>query len=123
MLGIKSMSEEDMVFNFTKELNPYHRGELMKAKTPNLATAMSFVDSLMNLNFSGTGKYLRNDKPLRPKRRSRSLQKGGQERQRHIERVYEEMKSKSTSLNASFFICEVPHRVKECPKRERLECS
>lgn len=53
MLDIRNMSEEDKVFNFIKGLNSYGQGELVKAQPKDLAAAMTFADSLMDLNLGG----------------------------------------------------------------------
>lgn len=53
IFDIQNMSKDDKVFKYTKGLNSYGQGELLKAQPKDLATVIAFVDSLMDLNLGG----------------------------------------------------------------------
>ena len=128
MLDIKNMSEEDKLFNFMSGLQPWAQMELKRQVVRDLPTAMSAADALVDYKFS---------KPSGDEEKRKSKDKG-KDKQKKVGKKKDKQQKKtwgnknkgesSTSqtskeqpkLNAGCFICNGPHRARDCLKREKL---
>jgi hypothetical protein len=123
MLDISNMSEDDKLFNFMSGLKPWAQVELSRQGVKDLQGAMAAADSLVDYNFSPASSSNSNDPEV-----GKSVKEGTSRSERWFDAMKKEGNSKQSS-NLSYnkdrkvggcFICEGPHRAKDCPKREKL---
>lgn len=123
MLDISNMSEDDKLFNFMSGLKPWAQVELSRQGVKDLQGAMTAADSLVDFNFSPTSSSNSNDPEV-----GKSVKEGTSRSGKWFDAMKSGGNSKQSS-NLSInkdrkaggcFICEGPHRAKDCPKRERL---
>lgn len=127
MLDIKNMSEEDKMFNFLDGLDNWPRAELQRAKPKDLASAIAIADSLVDFRpdraptdpSKEKGKAKATSFQKKPKKDTskKKYTSGGD--------AGKQKKSYSSEANtnksyAGCFICQGPHRARDCPKKEKL---
>lgn len=132
MLDIRNMSEEDKLFNFMSGLQPWAQAELRRQGVRDLPTAMTAADCLVDFKMVGSttqdkkkSKEGKRDKgqsfKFKDKRKDKNQKKdkgGG------FVKAKADYNNKGSSSgikpNSGCFICNGPHRVRDCPKREKL---
>lgn len=118
MLDIHNMSEEDKLFNFISGLQPWAQVELNRLGVKELASAIATADSLVDYG-----------PPLDNETRARSEDRGSKAGK--LQFSVTGQKSSGTQLGSKgmepekmakqgCFICDGPHRARECPKRQQL---
>ncbi|RVX03852.1 Transposon Tf2-2 polyprotein [Vitis vinifera] len=100
MLDIKNMSEEDKLFNFMSGLQGWAQTELRRQGVRDLPAAMAAADCLVDYKMGGA---------IPPHR-----DPGGKPVEKTTKVVQQ------TTRMMGCFICNGPHRAKDCPKREKL---
>ncbi|KAK9148304.1 hypothetical protein Scep_007061 [Stephania cephalantha] len=124
LLDIKNMSEEDKLFNFTTGLQTWAQAELRRQGVKDLPGAIAAADSLVDFKTSsspseGKGKEKKpfkthqkkgEKKPFSPKPRQRLSKPAPKS----------DPRPSSSSSGKGCFICNGPHRARDCPKKEKL---
>ncbi|KAJ4723357.1 hypothetical protein OWV82_006740 [Melia azedarach] len=114
MLDIKNMSDEDKLFNFVSGLQPWAQTELRRQAVRDLPSAMAAAEGLVDLRFERTS-------PIETKRTFVDKRKTGTSNQKNGTFEGESSKTKPVEKKSfGCFICNGPHRARECPKREQL---
>ena len=128
MLDIKNMSEEDKLFNSKFGLQPLAKLELKRQTVRDLPAAMSATNALVDYKFN---KPSGDDEKRKSKDKGKDKQKKDGKKNKDKQKKIWNNKSKGESstsqqskeqlkLNAGCFICNGPHRAKDCPKCEKL---
>ncbi|KAJ4716602.1 hypothetical protein OWV82_011594 [Melia azedarach] len=114
MLDIKNMSDEDKLFNFVSGLQPWAQTELRRQAVRDLPSAMAAAEGLVDLRFERIS-------PIETKRTFADKRKTGTSNQKNGTFEGESSKTKPVEKKSfGCFICNGPHRARECPKREQL---
>lgn len=122
MLDIKNMSEENKLFNFMSGLR-WAQIELRRQGVKDLPSAMDAADSLVSYKLgksseSDASKPKSKDKNKKREERSSNKEKDGGKAKPKADG--QESKGKT---NSGSFICNGPHRAKNCPSKAReAEC-
>lgn len=122
MLDVKDMSEADKLFNFMSGLQGWACLELRRQGVLDLPSAMAAAESLMDFRqpkpsaeevrkpkFKGKGKRSASEEG--PENRAREARDYGKEK---VSMGEKPPRSKGC------FICDGPHRARDCPKKEKL---
>ncbi|KAG6520607.1 hypothetical protein ZIOFF_017666 [Zingiber officinale] len=122
MLDISNMSEEDKLYNFLYGLQPWAQIELRRQNVRDLPGAFIAADALANfhsnkesLETSSPPKVMKNRKAKEVERKkdaASSRRNGGKDHS--VAQGNNNLKSQGC------FLCNGPHLVQECPKREKL---
>ncbi|RVW60334.1 Transposon Tf2-2 polyprotein [Vitis vinifera] len=104
ILDIKNMSEEDKLFNFMSGLQGWAQTELRRQGIRDLPTAMAAADCLVDYKMGGAISTTQRPNPA----------VGGKPVEETTKFVQQ------TTRMAGCFICNGPHRARDCPKREKL---
>ncbi|XP_059668777.1 uncharacterized protein LOC132313854 [Cornus florida] len=128
MLDFRNMSEEDKLFNFMSGLQPWAQAELRRQGVRDLPTTMTAADCLVDFKMTGSttqdkkkSKEGKKDKgqSFRFKDKNQKKDKGGGFVKAKAD-YNNKGSSSGTKPNYGCFICNGPHRVRDCPKREKL---
>ncbi|XP_059664093.1 uncharacterized protein LOC132309845 [Cornus florida] len=132
MVDIRNMSEEDKLFNFMSGLQPWAQAELRRQGVRDLPTAMTAADCLVDFKMTGSttqdkkkSKEGKKDKGQsfrfkdKKKDKNQKKDKGGGFVKAKAD-YNNKGSSSGTKPNYGCFICNGPHRVRDCPKREKL---
>ena len=119
LLDIRDMAEADKLFNFVSGLKPWAQAELRRQNVKDLTAAIVAADSLVDFNFaagtSDKGKQTQGTREKVQKFKSKGKKKVQDE---------DQGKAKVGGGNAKkllkCYICDGPHMMKDCPKREKL---
>ena len=112
MLDVKNMSEDDKLFNFFSGLQPWAQAELRRQNVRELPTAIAVADSLVDYKFepsSGEKKKDGDGKKKGKKKNGESSKQGSSDA----------TQSRGSS-KLGCFLCDGDHRMRNCPKRNRL---
>ncbi|XP_059625412.1 uncharacterized protein LOC132268599 [Cornus florida] len=132
MLDIRNMSEEDKLFNFMSGLQPWAQAELRRQGVRDLPTTMTAADCLVDFKMTGSttqdkkkSKEGKKDKGqsfrFKDKKKDKNQKKDKGSGFVKAKADYNNKGSSSgTKPNYGCFICNGPHRVRDCPKREKL---
>ena len=129
MLDIKNMSEEDKLFNFMSRLQGWAQMELMRQRIRDLLTAMVAADYLVDYKMGGAISTMQRPKSeggKKAKAEGKTSKKSGWKKQNKKPVVGGKPVEKTTKFvqqtteMAGCFICNGPHRAKDCLKREKL---
>jgi len=123
MLDISNMSEEDKLFNFMSGLKPWAQVELQRQGVKDIQGAIAAADSLVDYNFSPTSGSNSRDQEV-----GKSVKEGTSKSGKWFDAVKKEGNNKQGSnlsnnkdrKVAGCFICDGPHRAKDCPKRGKI---
>lgn len=123
MLDISNMSEDDKLFNFMSGLKPWAQVELRRQGVKDLQGAMAAADSLVDYNFIPSSSSNSNDPEV-----GRSVKEGTSRSGKWFDAVKRDGNSRQSSNLSSkkdgkpggCYFCHGPHRVADCPQRERL---
>ena len=126
ILDIKDMSEYDKLFNFMSGLQGWAQTELRRQGVQDLPSAMAAADCLLDYKVNpsptptqkGKGPKLESNRKSE-KKTSKSGGKGGKKPERQA-KVGEKGASSTTKPLGGCFICDGPHRARDCPKKEKL---
>lgn len=118
MLDIKNMSEEDKLFNFMSGLQTWAQAELRRQNVRDLPTAIAAADGLVDFRPSSgpTEEGRTNDGKRKDKA---GTSKEGAKNKAVVTAKPSEGEQPSRPFTGCF-LCSGPHRVKDCPKREKL---
>lgn len=119
MLDITDMSKEDQLFNFLSGLEPWAQTELQRQGVKDLPTAIARAEALVDYRDDPADKGksrlwkpdVRRDFPREPA--------GVKARDTKAREASVETKQEG-STRPGCFICDGPHRARECPKRGNL---
>ncbi|KAG6506195.1 hypothetical protein ZIOFF_031513 [Zingiber officinale] len=131
MQDIQNMTEEDKLYNFLYCLQPWAQVELRRQNVKDLPSAIVAADALVdlrmskeNLNTSSSSKsnFVRKDKKGDWKKEGKKDVKKKDSGNNHGKGKMEHSatQGKDNSKNQGCFLCNGPHFVKNCPKREKL---
>ena len=124
MLDIKNMSEEDKLFNFLSGLQPWAQAELRRQNVRDLPTAIAAADSLIDYKLGSSssnldkkkakddgkkGKFGKDGKKDKGKKKDGEHKPKGGAESSHGKKAY-----------SGCFLCDGPHRARDCPRREKL---
>lgn len=123
MLDIKNMSEEDKLFNFMSGLQQWAQTELRRQGVKDLPTAIAAADSLVDYKYSGPNAADGKKKQMGKKEKGGS--KDGKKDKKFKKGADKPSKPKSDgqskdNKSKGCFICGGPHRMRECPKKEKV---
>lgn len=125
MLDVRDMSEEDKLFNFLAGLQPWAQAELRRQGVKDLPSAIAAADRLVDFKAigasdavpkrydakdKGKSKFVKSDKFRKKKNK-----KDGESITKEIKETYVFDKTKR-----GCFICNGDHRMRDCPKKEKL---
>ena len=127
ILDIKDMSEVDKLFNFMFGLQRWAQTELRRQGVQDLPSAMAAADCLSDYRVTssstptqkGKGHNKESNRKLDGKT-SKSGGKGWKNPQDMQAKVGEKGTSSQTTRLSGCFICDGPHRARDCPKKEKL---
>ncbi|CAL9000421.1 unnamed protein product [Prunus brigantina] len=117
MLDVSNMFEEDKLFNFLTNLQPWAQTELRRQDVRSLNSAIAAAERLMDYRAAVTssGKKEQGGK--------RHLDTKGADKGKEAKVVQDGAKSGESKDKKTFsgcFLCQGPHRVKDCPKKQNL---
>ncbi|XP_059437724.1 uncharacterized protein LOC132170646 [Corylus avellana] len=120
MLDIKDMSEADKLYNFTSGLQVWAQLELRRQGVRDLPSAMAAADALVDFRQSKED----GEKP-KPKSKDKGKKKVGNEKPKFKGKTDKGKgrvvdKPQPNKNNLGCFICNGPHRARDCPKKEKL---
>jgi hypothetical protein len=122
MLDIKDMSEADKIYNFMSGLQMWAQLELRRQGVRDLPSAMAAADALVDYRQNKEN----GEKQQKPKSKDKGKRKEGEEKKPKF-KGKADFKGKAkaadkqpTKTNLGCFICNGPHRARECPKKEKL---
>jgi hypothetical protein len=121
ILDIKDMSKADKLYNFMYGLQVWAQLEVRRQGVCDLPTAMTTADALMDFRQSREDGEQRKPKP---KDKSKKKEWDGKKSQPKS-KPNNKGKSNATEKqpyrsNIGCFICNEPHKAKDCPKKEKL---
>lgn len=114
MLGVDNMVEEDKLFNFMNGLSSWVQAELRQQDVQDLNGAIAAAEKLMDY---------RNSVATSGKKDKMPKTTGGSRNNRKESDAVQKGKEKDRDGKAKFggcFICQGPHQMRDCPKREIL---
>ena len=124
MLDIRNMTEEDKLFNFMSGLQSWAQMELRRQGVRDLPSAVAAADGLVDFRMNKPSGNEKGKSKGQDKGRSKDgnqfkgkKKKDGEKGQTSGEGKPQGKKDPRTS---GCFICNGPHRARECPKREKL---
>ena len=127
ILDIKDMSEVDKLFNFMSGLQGWAQTELRRQGVQDLPSAMAATDCLSDYLVTSsptpTQKGKGHSKESNRKsdgKLSKSGGKGWKKPHDAQAKVGERATSSQTTRPSGCFICDGPHRARDCPKNEKL---
>ena len=129
MLDIKNMSEEDKLFNFMSGLQGWAQMELRRQGVRDLPATMAAVDCLVHYKMGcaiSTTQRPKSDGGKKAKAEGKTSKKSGWKKQNKKPATEGKAVEKTTKFvqqtiqMARCFICNGPHRARDCPKREKL---
>ena len=126
MLDIKNMFEEDKLFNFVSGLQAWAQTELRRQGVKDMPAAMAASDCLVDYKLLGTtvaGQKPKMDGSRKQKvtgKPSPDQTKGKKEGNAANLRAGESQNGQQTSKPIGCFICQGPHRARDCPRRENV---
>ena len=128
MLDVTDMSETDKLYTFLKGLQPWAQLELRRQGVRDLPSALAAADALLDLRIARAEEGSKKTQHMDKDKKSKSFLAGksgkGKEKQltridKGKARVVEAANGrKDPRTHQGCFICNGPHRAKECPKRE-----
>ncbi|KAL0354280.1 UNVERIFIED_CONTAM: hypothetical protein Sangu_1009300 [Sesamum angustifolium] len=134
MLDIRDMSEKDKLFTFMKGLKPWARLQLQRQRVIDLGAAMATAERLIDLNPTNqrdrqtTASPMQN-KPGRPRSFRSNSNKGGGDRKPQAQSSSQgsssrnkpqEHKQGAPQKSSGCFLCDGPHRYRDCLKKQLL---
>ncbi|KAL0294274.1 UNVERIFIED_CONTAM: hypothetical protein Sangu_3222100 [Sesamum angustifolium] len=135
MLDIRDMSEKDKLFTFMEEgLKPWARLELQRQRVTDLGSAMAAAERLTDFNPENRKDRQTTPSPSQSKSggarsfRSNS-NRGGGDRKPHAQSSSQgsfsrnkpqENKQGAPQKSSGCFLCDGPHRYRDCPKKQLL---
>ncbi|KAK9113309.1 hypothetical protein Syun_020106 [Stephania yunnanensis] len=123
LLDIKNMSEEDKLFNFTTGLQTWAQAELRRQGVKDLPGAIVAADSLVDFKTSsspseGKGKEKKPFKTHQKKGEKKPFSPKPVASSKPVPKS--DSRPSSSSSGKGCFICNGPHRARDCPKKEKL---
>ncbi|CAL5371561.1 unnamed protein product [Camellia sinensis] len=122
MLDIKNMSEEDKLFNFMSGLQNWAQLELRRLGVKDLPSAMAAADGLLDYKLSKEPTTETSKSKKKGKEKTGEKKSGfrkGKEGSKYKHKG-DSSQTNGGKSNKGCFICDGPHRAKDCPKREKL---
>lgn len=123
MLDIKNMSEEDRLFNFISGLQPWAQTELRRQGVCDLTGAMAAADCLVDYKLDGNARTSKASRFEKDKGKGKGKQQEEDKGEKDSEKSQPNssvQSSKGSNFKSGCFICEGPHRARDCPTKERL---
>ena len=127
ILDIKDMSEVDKLLNFMSELQGWAQTELRRQGVQYLPSAMATADCLSDYRVTSsstpTQKGKGHNKESNRKSYAKTSKSGGKGwKKPHDTQVKVEEKGtfSQTTRPSGCFICDGPHRARDCPKKKKL---
>ena len=125
MLDISNMSEEDKLFNFMFGLQPWAQAELRRQGVKDVQGAMAAADSLIDFKYASSASTNQKKAPDAGKGKQKE---GTSKNWKKFDGAKKDDGNKASSSRPytkdkktnGCFICDGPHRARECPKRERI---
>ena len=123
MLQISDLGEKESFFSFMDGLKPWAKQELQRRGVQDLTKAMTIAESLIELGIKKSDKF----ESFKPKGKGNG---GGDKDQKFKNnneklstgkpRFYKPWDKKKEKELVKCFLCDGPHRMRDCPKRTKL---
>ncbi|KAH7845877.1 hypothetical protein Vadar_006951 [Vaccinium darrowii] len=124
MLNIKNMSEEDKLFNFMSGLQNWAQLELRRLGVKDLSSAIAAADGLADFKLTNKSNSSESsNSKSKDKNKKKDEKKAGSKKWDKGQKgksVEEDKRQDKGNFSKGCFICQGPHRAKDCPKREKL---
>ena len=128
MLDIKNMSEEDKLFNFMSGLQGWAQTEFRRQGVRDLPVAMAAANCLVDYKMGGaisTTQRPGSERGKKAKNEGKTMESGWKKQNKKPaaggKPVAKTTKVvQQTTRMTGCFICNSPHRAKDCPKRKKL---
>lgn len=124
MLDIKNMSEEDKLFNFMSGLQNWAQLELRRLGVKDLQSAMAAADGLADFKLTNKSNFSEpSSSKSKDKNKKKDEKKAGSkkwDKGQKSKSVDDDKRQDKGNFSKGCFICQGPHRAKDCPKREKL---
>ena len=119
MLDVKNMSEDDKLFNFMSGLQGWAQAELRRQNVKDLTAAVAAAEALVDY------KAERTESADAEKSKSKGSKNGKKKNGNGDDGKDKQFNGNSepgkpSTANSGCFICQGPHRARECPKKEKL---
>jgi hypothetical protein len=125
ILDIENMSEDNRLFNFISGLQTWAQAKLRRQNVKDLSSAIA-ADSLVDFKSITREGYTSTSFKSKGRNKEERTEKkfgGGASKAAATDKgkaKFMSAQGKSTKPNFTYFICDGPHFVRECPKREKL---
>ena len=129
MLDIKNILDDDKFFNFMSGLQGWAQMELRRQGVRDFPAAMAAVDCLVDYKMGGiisTMQRPKSEESKKVKAKGKASKKSGWNKQGKKPAVGGKPVEKTTKFvqqttqMTGYFICNSPHRARDCPKRKKL---
>ena len=129
MLDIKNMFDDDKLFNFMSCLQGWAQTELRKQGVRDLSVVIVVASCLVDYKMGGTISTTQKAKPegaKKAKYKEKTSKKSGWKKQKGKEVAITENPERNgkamqrPTRSSGCFICNGPHKARDCPKREKL---
>ena len=118
MLDIKNMSEENKLFNFMPGLQAWVLAELLRQRVKDLPVAMFTADTLVE--YKMLANHLEKKSKGKAKFQKKDKQKKKAEKSGSTDKQTDKPSLSKGDADSDCFICNGPHRAKNCTKKEKL---
>ncbi|KAL5865808.1 hypothetical protein ACOSQ3_003322 [Xanthoceras sorbifolium] len=110
MLDIQNMSEEDKLFNFMSGLHTWAQAELRRQVVKDISSAMAATEGLVHFHIgSSSPSFVKKKKKTADGKKTKES-----------ESTMRKDQNKNKSKTQGCFICNGPHRARDCPKKEKI---
>ena len=130
ILDIKNMPEVDKLFNFMSGLQGWAQTKLRRQSVQELPSAMAAADCLFNYKVTSSptptqkGKGQKHESSRKSESKTSKSSGGkGWKRPDTQAKVGERATSSQATRPSGCYICDGPHRTRDCPKKEKLNAS
>ncbi|KAL5775969.1 hypothetical protein ACOSP7_013526 [Xanthoceras sorbifolium] len=122
MLDIQNMSEEDKLFNFMSGLQTWAQAELRRQGVKDIPTAMAAAEGLVDFRISSSTPNVDKKKSVDDKKgKNKDWKKRADgKKKKGNESFMGKDQNQNKSTTQGCFICNGPHRARDCPKKEKL---
>ncbi|KAL5825619.1 hypothetical protein ACOSQ3_021682 [Xanthoceras sorbifolium] len=122
MLDIQNMSEEDKLFNFMSGLQTWVQAELRRQGVKDIPLAMAAAEGLVDFRISSSSPSVDKKKSVDGKKGKNKdwKKKADGKKKKDSEFTMGKDQNQNKSKMQGCFICNGPHRARDCPKKEKI---